>query len=126
MNAQHGHHHHRRRQRHGSAISGDGGPATAADLNLSRRAWRWTLSGNLYIADDSGNDASAKVDTTGIITTLAGNGPTGTGGYYGDGVRATSAELNGPIGIWNFIPPPCPAPQAAFTSRITTTTASAW
>ena len=46
--------------------------------------------------------------TTGIITTLAGSGPTGTGGYYGDGVRATSAELNGPIGIGIYTPAaPC-------------------
>ena len=32
----------------------------------------------------------------GIITTVAG---TGTAGYSGDGGQATSAQLNGPIGV---------------------------
>ena len=37
-----------------------------------------------------------KIDTSGIITTITGNG---TGGYSGDGGQATAAELNQPAGV---------------------------
>ncbi len=46
-------------------------------------------TGNLFIAD-YGNNRIRKVDTNGIITTVAGNG---TKGYSGDGGAATNAEL---------------------------------
>jgi trimeric autotransporter adhesin len=49
-------------------------------------------SGNLYIADCD-NNRIRKVNPTGIITTVAGNG---TFGYKGDGGPATSALLNIP------------------------------
>lgn len=72
-------------------FGGDGGPATSAQMQypigLARDA-----TGNLYIGD-YGNNRIRKVDTSGIITTFAGNG---TAGYTGDGGPATSAELNGP------------------------------
>ncbi len=51
--------------------------------------------GNLYISD-YGNNRIRKVNTSGIITTIAGNG---TAGILGDGGLATSASLNGPSGI---------------------------
>lgn len=51
--------------------------------------------GNLYIVD-AGNNRIRKVDTSGIISTVAGNG---TYGFSGDGGLATNAELAGPIGI---------------------------
>ena len=59
------------------------------------------ISGNLFIADQ-GNQCIRKVDTNGIIITVAGNGfgaggP--TGGYSGDGSAATNAELNAPSGV---------------------------
>jgi RHS repeat-associated protein len=73
---------------------GDGGPATLAKLN-----WPWGVaidnSGNLYIAD-ADNNRIRKVDTSGIITTVAG---TGTPGFSGDGGPATQARLNMPCGI---------------------------
>ena len=92
--------------------SGDGGPATAAELsNPSGLALNG--SGDLFIAD-SGNNVVREVNlNTGIITTVAGNGtadrtePTsevvntgittnvtgnGSAGYSGDGVPATTAE----------------------------------
>ena len=50
--------------------------------------------GNLYVAD-YGNNRIRKVATS-IITTLAG---TGTGGYNGDNIAATSAALYDPIGV---------------------------
>lgn len=71
--------------------SGDGGAATSAELNTPE-GLALDSSGNLYIAD-AGNNRIRRVDTTGVITTVAGNG---TQGYSGDGGAATSAELYGP------------------------------
>jgi len=52
-------------------------------------------SGNICIAD-SGNQRIRKVVTSGIITTIAGNG---TSGYSGDGGAATEASFNTPWGV---------------------------
>jgi sugar lactone lactonase YvrE len=80
--------------------SGDGGPATSAELN-NPYAVAVDSSGNLYIADTY-NRRIRKVDTSGVITTVAGNGyagPGDLGGYSGDGGPATSAELAQPFGV---------------------------
>ncbi len=53
-------------------------------------------SGNLYIADTF-NQRIRKVDTSGAISTVAGNG---TSGFSGDGGAATDANLSGPVGIY--------------------------
>ncbi len=74
-----------------SGYSGDGGPATAAELN-NPSAVKVDGSGNVYIAD-AGNNRIRIVTTSGIITTCAGNG---IKGYSGDGGLATAAELNNP------------------------------
>ena len=74
--------------------SGDGGPATSALLN-NPGAVAVDAAGNLYIAD-SGNSRIRKVDTNGIITTVAGNG---TAGFAGDGGAATSAQIRSPQAI---------------------------
>ncbi|MGC9194890.1 MAG: hypothetical protein ACP5IL_05465, partial [Syntrophobacteraceae bacterium] len=75
--------------------SGDSGVATSAQLNLPGGVGA-DMSGNIYIAD-SLNNRIRKVDaSTGIITTVAGNG---TGGYSGDGGSALSAQLNNPAGV---------------------------
>jgi uncharacterized protein (TIGR03437 family) len=74
--------------------SGDGGPATAAQLN-SAAGIAVDSAGNLYIADSLNNRIRA-VSATGMITTVAGNG---TGGYSGDGGPAIHAELSGPQGV---------------------------
>ncbi len=68
--------------------SGDGGAATNASLNYPYGV-ALDASGNLYIADTY-NNRIRKVDTNGIITTVAGNG---SGGYSGDGGAATNASL---------------------------------
>jgi type IX secretion system substrate protein len=73
---------------------GDGGQATAAALNEPIGVVCDAFD-NLYIGDDA-NNVIRKVSTTGIITTIAGNG---TGGYSGDGGTATTAELRMPTGI---------------------------
>ncbi len=77
-------------------FSGDGGPATSASLNDPSGVAVDDLTGNLFIADE-GNARVRGVDsTTGIITTVAGNGfPT----FSGDGGLATSASLNRPRGV---------------------------
>jgi hypothetical protein len=70
--------------------SGDGGQATSAKL-ATPSGVALDSSGNLYIADFE-NKRIRKVSTSGVITTVAGNG---TGGDTGDGAAATSAEING-------------------------------
>ncbi len=79
----------------GSAdYTGDGGPATSAGLNNPRRL-TVDNTGNIYFADN-GNNCIRKIDTGGIITTVAGNGSVG---FSGDNGPATSAKLNAPSGI---------------------------
>ena len=74
--------------------SGDGGLATGAALNHPT-GLALDKSGDLYIAD-SDNNRIRKVNTSGIITTVAGNG---TQGCSGDGGPATGAALNYPTGL---------------------------
>jgi uncharacterized protein (TIGR03437 family) len=76
------------------SYSGDGGPASSAQLNAPR-AVAVDSSGNIYIADTL-NNVVRKVSSSGTITTVAGNG---TAGYGGDGGAATAAQLNRPQGI---------------------------
>ena len=57
----------------------------------------YSCLGNLYIADESNNRIRKVTVSTGIITTIAGSG--GTGSYSGDGGAATSAALYEPTGI---------------------------
>jgi len=68
--------------------SGDGGAATSASLNYPFVV-AVDAFGNLFITD-AHNYCIRKVDTNGIITTVAG---TGMAGYSGDGGPATNATL---------------------------------
>lgn len=80
-----------------SGFSGDGGPATSAQLNLlsyESAGLAVDSAGNLYISD-AGNNRIRKV-SNGIITTVAGNG---TAGFSGDNGPALSAELHDPQGL---------------------------
>lgn len=77
-----------------TGLSGDGGPAAQGQLN-GAYATDIDANGSVYIAD-LGNDVVRKVDASGVITTIAGNG---VRGYGGDGGPATSASLNLPFGV---------------------------
>jgi trimeric autotransporter adhesin len=90
-----------------AGFSGDGGPATLAQLNAPL-GMAIDSGGNLYIADrstqqsnrcrgrrlrelylaDAGNNRVPKVTPAGLISTIAGNG---SRGFSGDGGPATAA-----------------------------------
>ncbi len=77
----------------GGGFSGDGSAATTAQLN-DPRGIAFDVSGNLFIAD-RGNNRVRKVNTSGIITTIAG----GSTGALGDGGPAISANVSQPNGV---------------------------
>jgi len=76
------------------AYYGDGGLAKNAALWGPKRI---TVdgSGNIVFSDLL-NNRIRKIDASGIITTIAGNG---SAGNSGDGGMATAAELSGPVGV---------------------------
>jgi sugar lactone lactonase YvrE len=75
--------------------SGDGGPAASASLSLPMGI-ALDSAQNLYIAD-GGNFRIRRVDAqTGIITTVAGNGVSGS---TADGVSAAGASLAQPMWV---------------------------
>ncbi|NDC40171.1 MAG: T9SS C-terminal target domain-containing protein, partial [Chitinophagia bacterium] len=77
-----------------AGFSGDGGQATAAKIS-SPNAVRCDLYGNIYVTDQ-GNNRIRRVDTNGVIRTVAGNG---TSGFAGDGGPATAARLTNPSDV---------------------------
>ena len=96
--------------RHGRAVrvagtgdlggfSGDGGPATRAELDFPT-GLALDDHGRLYISD-ADNNRIRMVDEHGVITTIAGTGPVGSGSgtYGGDGGPAIAAHLSAPAGL---------------------------
>jgi len=75
-------------------FSGDGGRATAAELDLPVDVAA-TRDGGFLIAD-YGNDRIRRVSPTGTITTVAG---TGQDGFSGDGGPATGARMGFPDSV---------------------------
>jgi sugar lactone lactonase YvrE len=78
-----------------AGFSGDGGLATAAQLDHPTGSAVDGL-GNLYIADNWNHRIRKVTAATGIITTVAG---TGTGGFGGDGGASTAAQLYYPYSV---------------------------
>ena len=85
-----------------AGYSGDGGPATSAELNLGTNG-QFPMgrilvdsAGNIIIVDSYNHRVRKIVAATGVINTIAG---TGTPGYSGDGGPAISAELNQPFDV---------------------------
>lgn len=79
-----------------AGFSGDGGAATAAQLNLPRDV-ACDADGNVFICD-TGNQVIRMVTPQGVISTVAGvPGVTGTSAE--DGKLATQSGLNLPYGI---------------------------
>ena len=77
-----------------SGFSGDGGPATDAQLFYPAGV-AVDAAGNVYVADEL-NQRVRRIDTAGVISTIAG---TGEEGFGGDGGPATEAQLNYPTGV---------------------------
>jgi sugar lactone lactonase YvrE len=77
-----------------AGYAGDGGPATAAELNTPSDVVA-DAADDVYIAD-SGNNRVRRVDPSGTITTVAGSGAAGFGG---DGGPASAAQLNDASGL---------------------------
>jgi len=75
----------------GGGTGGDGSPATQAKLTKPF-AVAFDKAGNLYIAEMEGGERILRVDSKGVLTTLAG---TGKKGSSGDGGPAAQAEFNG-------------------------------
>ena len=76
-----------------SSGCGDGGLATAAQLNFPEGIFV-DANGNLFIADTESSVIREVVASTGVIQTVAGT--PGSAGYSGDGGAATSAQLSSP------------------------------
>lgn len=89
-----------------SGYSGDGGSATAAELQLVSYSGGghsvgadivFDNTGNLYLSD-IGNGVIRMINSSGVISTVAGkNSVAGT--YNGDGIQATAAALYNPKAI---------------------------
>lgn len=75
-------------------FSGDGGPAAKAQID-DPNGIAFDSRGNLYFSDAK-NHRIRRIDTAGVITTVAGTGQDGTGG---DGGQARAAQLSFPFGL---------------------------
>ncbi len=76
------------------SFGGDGGGATAAAV-VSTLGIAFDTAGNTYLTDGA-SSVVRKIDTRGVISTVAGNG---VAGFSGDGGPATMASLTYPYGV---------------------------
>ena len=77
-----------------NGFGGDGGLAIYSTLYWPQKLVV-DLVGNVFFAD-GGNNRIRKIDTSGIINTIIGNGSIG---FSGDGGPAILAKLNGPADV---------------------------
>jgi NHL repeat-containing protein len=77
-----------------AGFNGDGGPATSALINGASDL-SFDTNGDLIFTDFQ-NSRVRKVSTSGVITTIGGNG---SNAYNGDGGPATSAAFSQPINM---------------------------
>ena len=82
-----------------AGFTGDGAAATSAELDAPA-GLAFDKAGDIYIADALNNRVRKVAAGTGVITTVAGNGTTGTKGHLGDGGPATSGELASPRDVF--------------------------
>ena len=78
-----------------AGFSGDGGPATAAEIDAPR-GMAIDAAGDIFFADLGNNRVREVNAATGLIATVAG---TGSGGYGGDGGAAITAALHFPEAV---------------------------
>ncbi|MCU0247941.1 MAG: NHL repeat-containing protein, partial [Bryobacter sp.] len=78
----------------GFGFAGDSGPASRARFN-GPLGIAFDMRGNLFVAD-SLNHRIRRIDSAGIVTTVAG---TGEAGFSGDGGQAVRAQLNRPTSV---------------------------
>jgi uncharacterized protein (TIGR03437 family) len=79
----------------GFGFGGDGGLATAAQINGPVGAIV-DSAGNLYFSDRANHRVRRVAASSGIITTIAGSG---VAGFNGDGIAALAARLSSPSGL---------------------------
>lgn len=76
----------------------EGGPASSTALN--RPSGVAVASDGAILVADTGNHRVLRITpANATVTRLAGGTPTAGAGYNGDGIAATAALLNGPVGV---------------------------
>jgi sugar lactone lactonase YvrE len=78
-----------------AGFRGDGGPATAAELNQPF-GMAVDAADDVFLADSKNNAIREIIKSSGKMITVAGSGQAG---YSGDGGPATQAKLDGPLGV---------------------------
>jgi sugar lactone lactonase YvrE len=76
-------------------FSGDGGPANSSQI-FGPQGIAVDSIGNIFFSD-ANNNRIRKISTSGIITTIAGNGNSGPGN---DGIPAVNSEVSFPTGLF--------------------------
>jgi Chitobiase/beta-hexosaminidase C-terminal domain/IPT/TIG domain/Family of unknown function (DUF6067) len=85
----------------GSSVAYNGATSTANTATNGPFGLYGDSSGNIYFTDNTSNKIKKLSGTTAVLSTIGGPaaGTATTVGHGGDGGPATSAQMNGPIGI---------------------------